>query len=162
MEAMALLSQLEWPGNIRQLENAVYRAVVMSDSDQLGLADFPQAAAQSQAPFAEKVKPARTAEARGSVLQQVLPDVSRSAQNTITGRVKVNVRVAVDASGNVSQATVTPVVQSKYFAKQALAAARRWKFNPPQVNGQATSSEWLLRFQFGRMSTQVFPSEINP
>jgi len=40
-EAMAHLSQLEWPGNIRQLENAVYRAVVMSDSDQLGVADFP-------------------------------------------------------------------------------------------------------------------------
>ena len=48
-EAMALLSQLDWPGNIRQLENAVYRAVVMSETDQLGLADFPQAAAQSQA-----------------------------------------------------------------------------------------------------------------
>ena len=46
-EAMTHLSQLEWPGNIRQLENAVYRAVVMSDSDQLSLADFPQAAAQS-------------------------------------------------------------------------------------------------------------------
>jgi DNA-binding NtrC family response regulator len=48
-EAMAQLSQLEWPGNIRQLENAVYRAVVMSDSDHLGLADFPLAAAQSPA-----------------------------------------------------------------------------------------------------------------
>jgi DNA-binding NtrC family response regulator len=48
-DAMALLSQLDWPGNIRQLENAVYRAVVMSETDQLGLADFPQAAAQSQA-----------------------------------------------------------------------------------------------------------------
>src|SRR5580693_1349679 len=48
-EAMALLSQLEWPGNIRQLENAVYRAVVMSETDQLGVADFPQAVAQSQA-----------------------------------------------------------------------------------------------------------------
>jgi DNA-binding NtrC family response regulator len=48
-EAMAQLSQLEWPGNIRQLENAVYRAVVMSDHDHLGLADFPQAAAQSPA-----------------------------------------------------------------------------------------------------------------
>jgi DNA-binding NtrC family response regulator len=47
-EAMALLSQLEWPGNIRQLENAVYRAVVMSDTDQLGIDDFPQGLAQSQ------------------------------------------------------------------------------------------------------------------
>jgi DNA-binding NtrC family response regulator len=46
---MARLSQLDWPGNIRQLENAVYRAVVMSESDQLGLADFPQAHAPSSA-----------------------------------------------------------------------------------------------------------------
>src|SRR5712675_1760707 len=46
-EAVAHLAQLDWPGNIRQLENAVYRAVVMSESDQLGLADFPQAQAAS-------------------------------------------------------------------------------------------------------------------
>lgn len=43
-EAMAHLLQLEWPGNIRQLKNAVYRAVVMSDHNQLVPADFPQAA----------------------------------------------------------------------------------------------------------------------
>ena len=43
---MAYLTQLDWPGNIRQLENTVYRAVVMSESDQLGLPDFPQAAGQ--------------------------------------------------------------------------------------------------------------------
>jgi DNA-binding NtrC family response regulator len=43
-EAMAHLSQLDWPGNIRQLENAVYRAVVMSEGDQLAAADFPQSA----------------------------------------------------------------------------------------------------------------------
>src|SRR6195256_5344367 len=45
-EAMTHLTQLDWPGNIRQLENAVYRAVVMSDSDQLGAADFPQVSTQ--------------------------------------------------------------------------------------------------------------------
>jgi DNA-binding NtrC family response regulator len=41
-EAVAHLAQLDWPGNIRQLENTVYRAVVMSESDLLGLSDFPQ------------------------------------------------------------------------------------------------------------------------
>ena len=41
-EAMALLARVPWPGNVRQLENAVYRAVVMSDGDQLGINDFPQ------------------------------------------------------------------------------------------------------------------------
>jgi len=40
-EAVAHLSWLDWPGNIRQLENAVYRAVVMNDGGQLGLEDFP-------------------------------------------------------------------------------------------------------------------------
>jgi DNA-binding NtrC family response regulator len=48
-EAMAVLSQLEWPGNIRQLENAVYRAVVMSEGDQLGVMDFPQTSAHTHA-----------------------------------------------------------------------------------------------------------------
>src|ERR1700682_3457869 len=56
-EAMAQLSQLEWPGNIRQLENAVYRAVVMSESDRLSLADFPQAAAQSSLSEAQRSEP---------------------------------------------------------------------------------------------------------
>ncbi|MFZ1008270.1 MAG: TonB family protein [Candidatus Sulfotelmatobacter sp.] len=96
---------------------------------------------------------------RGAVLQQVLPEVSRSAQNTIQGRVKVIVRVTVEASGNVSQATLTSAGPSKYFANKAVAAARQWKFKPPQENGQAKASEWLLRFQFGRGSTQVFPTE---
>jgi DNA-binding NtrC family response regulator len=51
-EAMAHLVQLDWPGNIRQLENAVYRAVVMSEGDQLALSDFPQTASVLSPPTA--------------------------------------------------------------------------------------------------------------
>ena len=45
-EATALLSAYDWPGNVRQLENAVFRAVVLSDGDELTAAEFPQIAAQ--------------------------------------------------------------------------------------------------------------------
>src|SRR5579872_1888623 len=50
-ETMAHLSQLDWPGNIRQLENAVYRAVVMSEGDQLLPSDFPQTAGMPPPPM---------------------------------------------------------------------------------------------------------------
>ena len=119
-------------------------------------------AAQSPAPFSGQEKLAQKGVTRGSVLRQVLPDVSRSAQNTIEGRVKISVQVSVDASGDVSQAKFVSPGPSKYFANLALAAARRWKFNPPQVDGQAAASEWVLRFQFGRTSTQVIPAETKP
>jgi DNA-binding NtrC family response regulator len=44
-EAVALLKSYDWPGNVRQLENAIFRAVVLADSDELTLAEFPQIAA---------------------------------------------------------------------------------------------------------------------
>ena len=45
-EAMALLIRYEWPGNVRQLENAMFRAVVLADGDELTVAEFPQIAHQ--------------------------------------------------------------------------------------------------------------------
>jgi DNA-binding NtrC family response regulator len=45
-EALRILTAFRWPGNIRQLENAVFRAVVLAESDEVGLAEFPQIAAQ--------------------------------------------------------------------------------------------------------------------
>ncbi|MFZ0201882.1 MAG: TonB family protein [Candidatus Sulfotelmatobacter sp.] len=117
-------------------------------------------AAQAPTPFPEKAEPTPAENAPGSVLQQVLPQVSRSAQNTIQGHVKVSVQLSVDTSGKVSEAKLVSPGPSKYFANQALAAARRWRFKPPQTDGQATTSEWILRFHFGRTSTQVFPAQI--
>ena len=100
--------------------------------------------------------------ARGSVLQQFMPDVSRGAQNTITGRVKVTVQVSVDASGHVSEAKFVAPGPSKYFAARSLEAARKWKFTPPQIAGQPSPSEWLVRFEIGRGSIQAFPSQTKP
>ena len=45
-EALGLLAAYRWPGNVRQLENAVFRAVVLADGDSLGADEFPQIAAQ--------------------------------------------------------------------------------------------------------------------
>jgi DNA-binding NtrC family response regulator len=44
-EALAMFERYSWPGNIRQLENAVFRAVVLADQLLLGVSEFPQIAA---------------------------------------------------------------------------------------------------------------------
>jgi len=40
-EAMRLLQTFDWPGNVRQLENTVYRAIVLADGAYLQPHDFP-------------------------------------------------------------------------------------------------------------------------
>ena len=62
-DTLALLTAFEWPGNVRQLENAVYRAIVLADGPWLQPHDFPaisgvaapmpEAQAASDAPAAE-------------------------------------------------------------------------------------------------------------
>jgi DNA-binding NtrC family response regulator len=46
--ALDLLRGYDWPGNIRQLENVIYRAIVLSDGGYLEVADFPQIVAQAR------------------------------------------------------------------------------------------------------------------
>jgi DNA-binding NtrC family response regulator len=45
-EALTLLGRHRWPGNVRQLENAIFRAVVLAEGDSIGMHEFPQIAAQ--------------------------------------------------------------------------------------------------------------------
>lgn len=45
-EAMTLLMQHDWPGNVRQLQNVLFRAAVLSEGEFLTPLDFPQIAAQ--------------------------------------------------------------------------------------------------------------------
>ncbi|WP_073013889.1 sigma-54-dependent transcriptional regulator [Roseibium suaedae] len=51
-DAMALLQAYHWPGNIRQLENTVFRAVVLCDGPSLTVDDFPQVASAVDTPSA--------------------------------------------------------------------------------------------------------------
>lgn len=89
-----------------------------------------------------------------AVVQQVLPEVSRGSRNTIQGTIRVKVRVAVDSSGNVSNANFVTPGPSKYFANLALQSARQWKFAPATANGEA-GNEWILTFEFRQSGTHA-------
>src|SRR5215217_6032788 len=58
-EALSLLVRYDWPGNVRQLENALFRAVVLADGDELTLAEFPQIVCQVEG-FELRIPPAPT------------------------------------------------------------------------------------------------------
>jgi len=102
------------------------------------------------------------ARAQGSVVQQILPDVSRSALRTIHGKLKVRVKVTVDSSGNVTVANFDSRGPSRYFADRTLRAAKQWTYKPPQVDGQGVPSEWMLKFEFDRTGVNVHPAQTFP
>ncbi|HRK25138.1 MAG TPA: sigma-54 dependent transcriptional regulator [Beijerinckiaceae bacterium] len=54
--ALELLQRYDWPGNVRQLENAMFRAVVLSESDELTVDEFPQIAREVEG-FEARIPP---------------------------------------------------------------------------------------------------------
>lgn len=90
------------------------------------------------------------------VLYRVMPDVSQKALDTIQGKVRVTVKLGVDASGSVTQAELNSPSRSQYFSDRAMQAARQWKFAP------GASEEWLVQFDFHRDSTQTSAKRISP
>ncbi len=85
--------------------------------------------------------------AASSVIHEEIPAISRSARESIRGQIKVAVRVTVDSAGNVVAENLELRGSSRYFARLAADAAKKWKFAP--VPGQPPR-EWLLQFEFSR------------
>ena len=110
----------------------------------------------------ETTKATSSPSARGEVLEQVLPKTPEKALATISGTVRVGVKAQVDAAGNVSDVGLETPGPSRYFAEQALSAARQWVFNTPAVDGRSVPSEWLIRFEFRQSGVQASASQSKP
>jgi TonB family protein len=111
----------------------------------------PPAAASQDPGTTVREQPAPAApELPASVLHEEIPNVSRSARESIHGHIKVTVRVTVNRSGEVVDEAVKDPGSSRYFTRQATEAARKWTFAPADDQG---SREWLLQFEFTRDGT---------
>lgn len=54
--ATELLQKYDWPGNVRQLENVMFRAVILCDGDELTVDEFPQIAREVEG-FEARIPP---------------------------------------------------------------------------------------------------------
>jgi DNA-binding NtrC family response regulator len=83
-EALDLLGRYSWPGNVRQLENAMFRAVVLSDGEELTVNELPQIAALADEPAgAAGTAPAAPALARPAAPPRAAGPVMLGAERTV-------------------------------------------------------------------------------
>ncbi|MCC6983391.1 MAG: sigma-54-dependent Fis family transcriptional regulator, partial [Bauldia sp.] len=126
--ALALLSSFDWPGNIRQLENAVFRAVVLADGPLLTRADFPQIEALAEHGGARSAPPSMARPAPATAPEPYLfePVASSSAEGDATHEDMI---AAVNASGEVRpladiEAEMIRLALEKYHGRMSLVARR--------------------------------------
>ncbi|MHB8529349.1 MAG: sigma-54-dependent transcriptional regulator [Caulobacteraceae bacterium] len=72
-DTLACLTAFDWPGNVRQLENAVYRAVILADAPYLQPHDFPAISGVKAPP------PAGEAHETEAVAPEVLANASNDS-----------------------------------------------------------------------------------
>jgi DNA-binding NtrC family response regulator len=80
-EAMSLITRYDWPGNVRQLENAMFRAVVLADGEELTLAEFPQIANQVEG-YDVRIPPVPARDASSFVEKEIVRIEIRDPHST--------------------------------------------------------------------------------
>lgn len=84
-------------------------------------------------------------------VKQVQPQVPKILGQALLRSQIVEVMVGIDAKGSVTSASSrTYTGAAEHLARLAVEAARSWKFQPARRNGQAISSELVIRFTFDK------------
>lgn len=92
----------------------------------------------------------------GAVESRVLPQLSGTARESMSGPRQAVVRVTVSRTGSVEDVSYVSPGPGNYFARIAARAAQQWKFTPPNPDGRHPQpSVWVLRFRFTRGQTEV-------
>jgi TonB family protein len=110
----------------------------------------PAPVSSEAAPAVSEQPPPKPAAAPPAPINEVIPDVPRSARQTIRGTIRVSTRVIVDKDGTVLAATADEPGPSRYFERLAVEAAKKWTFPPADTAEQRIM---LVRFYFKRTGT---------
>ena len=153
-EALELLDSYSWPGNVRQLENTIFRAVVLCDEDTLDVIDFPQiASAMGVTPRERKpgaASPAMpSAQHAGSRATQPMPSPSVAASPYGMS--------AVDAAGHMRrlediEADIIRMAIARYDGRMSEVARRL-------VIGRSTLYRKLKEFGLEQDESDMPPAE---
>ena len=98
--ALAVLNAHPWPGNVRQLENAVFRAVVLADGDEIGASEFPQLACHTRVP-APAIAPADEMPQERTVAPLILEEAPATSPHAAPAPAAADALPLIDASGQV-------------------------------------------------------------
>jgi TonB family protein len=81
-------------------------------------------------------------------LIQVTPNILSIPSGTIPTRTRVAVQVEIDPAGHVTSARVVDSGVNPAVSGAAVAAARKWTFDPASSNGRHVNSEHTIMFEF--------------
>lgn len=159
--AGAIAAVLGWLGARAFKAEPTLPAATTENVRVVGAASLPKPANETvPAAAAKPVEPEvrQPPDAPPAAVDEVLPDVPRSALDTIRGTIRVSIVVTIDKGGAVIETTTEERGPSRYFERLAVDASKQWKFTPANLDERRTM---IVRFHFTRtgVTAQASPPQ---
>ncbi len=122
-EALDCLAAYDWPGNVRQLENAIERAVVLAEGDSLQVADLPNELRRyrppGEMPRATRRPPERRKVARAEVLEPAwaYPQGRSTDDDASSERERLQLALAQCQGNKAEAARLLGLPRSTFFSR---------------------------------------------